>query len=67
MPSAEVTKLIDRWMKDPKFREAVRKDPEGTVRKAGAELTQEEWRALRNVDWTMTDEELGARRTSPAV
>ena len=61
MSRAAVEELIDRWMNDPAFRSELRSDPEGAVRRAGADLSQDEWAALRAVDWNLPDEELQAR------
>ena len=61
MSRAAVEELIDRWMNDPGFRSELRSDPEGAVRRAGADLSQDEWAALRAVDWNLPDEELQAR------
>ena len=61
MSHESIGKLVDQWMADATFREALRKDPEGTVRKTGATLNQEEWQALKNMDWNIPDEELKAR------
>jgi len=52
---------MDRWMNDPGFRQEMRADPEGTVRRSGVELDQDEWAALRNIDWSLPDEQLQAR------
>lgn len=61
MSMEEIGKLVDRWLNDPKFRQEVRKDPENAVRAAGVKFTEEEWKALRTVDWTCSDEELKER------
>jgi hypothetical protein len=53
--------LIDRWVNEPAFRQELRTDPEGAVRRSGAELDQAEWAALGQVDWGLSDEELQAR------
>lgn len=53
--------LIDKWLNDPGFREAFRQDPEGTVKKTGVRFSKEEWMALRQIDWTLSDEELRSR------
>jgi hypothetical protein len=53
--------LMDRWMNEPAFREALRLDPEGTVRTTGLQLTAYEWAALRGIDFTLSDRELQAR------
>ncbi len=52
---------MDRWAGDEAFRVEVRKDPEGAVKKLGLDLSAEEWVALRQVDWTLSDNELKAR------
>jgi hypothetical protein len=52
---------MDRWMNEPNFRDEIRRNPEGTVRRMNLELDEDEWAALRNMDWTLPDEELQAR------
>ncbi len=61
MSMEEIGKLVDRWLKDEKFRQEVRKNPEKTVRAAGVNFTEEEWKALRSMDWNCSDEELKTR------
>jgi hypothetical protein len=39
----------------------LRQDPEGTVRRSGADLDEEDWKAVRSLDWNLSDEELLAR------
>ena len=61
MSRQAVEQLIDRWMNDPSFRSEVRIDPEAAVRRAGAELSEDEWAAVRSVDWNLPDGELRTR------
>lgn len=61
MSRESVEELIDKWMSDKEFRADIRKDAEGAVRRLGMDLTEEEWAALRNVDWSLSDEELKSR------
>ena len=61
MSRAAVETLIDRWMNEPDFRAALRKDADAAVHASGVELTSEEWDALRRIDWTLSDEELQTR------
>jgi len=61
MSRAAVETLIDRWMNEPDFRAALRQDAEAAVRSSGADLSAEEWDALRRIDWSLPDEELQAR------
>ncbi len=53
--------LIDRWTNDAGFRQAMRKDPEATVRGTGVKLSSEEHAAFANIDWSLSDEELQTR------
>ena len=59
--SAGVKTLMDKWTNDPNFRGAVRKDPEGTIRKLNVALDPDEWAAFRAIDWSESDEALTAR------
>ena len=53
--------LVEKWTEDTSFRTAIRKDPEGTIKATGLELSPDEWAAVRNFDWTVSDEELTTR------
>jgi hypothetical protein len=59
----ELERLLDRWVADPAFREAVRRDPEGEITRAGFRLDDTEWAAIRQTDWGLPDDELRARMT----
>lgn len=61
MTREAVEQLIDRWMNDPDFREQVRVDPLGAVQRSGAQLDADELAALRDFDWSASDEQLEAR------
>jgi hypothetical protein len=61
MSQTAVEALMDRWVNEPQFREAVRKDPEGAVRATGLELDADEWAALREIDFGASDEQLQMR------
>ena len=58
-PNAE--KLIDKWINDETFRQAIRRDREGAVRAAGMTLSAEERDALGAIDWNQSDEQLAER------
>ena len=66
MSRESIETLIERWMEDDAFRVAVRKDPEEAIRATGLELTKDEWGAVRNFDWSLSDEELSARANMEA-
>ena len=61
MSRQAVESLLDKWTGDPEFRAAMRQDAEGSVRTLGVDLDQDEWSALRAVDWSLPDEELRTR------
>jgi len=61
MSREAIEQLIDRWMDDPTFRAAVRQDAEGAVRATGLEMDEDEWAAIRGIDWNLSDEELSTR------
>lgn len=61
MSRETVGKLIDQWINDPEFHRQMRADPAGTVERCGVRLEPDEWAALRNVDWSLSDEELRGR------
>ena len=61
MSRQAVESLLDKWTGDPEFRAAMRQDAEASVRTLGVELDQDEWSALRAVDWNLPDEELRTR------
>jgi Spy/CpxP family protein refolding chaperone len=43
------------------FRELMRKDPNGAVMTTGLELTEDEWAAIRKIDWKQSDAVLQQR------
>lgn len=53
--------LIDKWMTDGEFRKNLRKDPEGTFKRSGLTLSQDEWTAIKQIDWKQSDEQLKSR------
>jgi hypothetical protein len=61
MSRQAIGELMDLWTNDPSFRAAMRHDPEATVRQRGVTLSEDEWAALRSVDWSASDEELQSR------
>jgi len=61
MSRESIEALVERWMEDTSFRAAVRANPEAAIRSTGMDLSQEEWAAVRNFDWSASDEELTTR------
>lgn len=53
--------LIGRYLDDPQFREDFARDPEGTVRREGLELSADELIALHAADGVRLGEALRAR------
>jgi hypothetical protein len=64
MSRQSVETLVERWMEDASFRSALRSDAEAAIRGTGLELSAEEWAAVRNIDWSLSDEELTARSSA---
>lgn len=56
-----IGQLVDKWMTDGEFRKNLRKDPEGTLKRSGVSLSQEEWAAFKSIDWNQTDDQLRTR------
>ena len=54
-------RLVDRWLNEPSFRQAMLADPEAAVQRSGISLDEEEWATVRNVVMTLGDEELRDR------
>ncbi len=61
MPRESLEQLSYRWQNEPEFREALRRDLEGTIERAGLQFTEDEWAVLRDTDWNASDEELQTR------
>lgn len=61
MSRESIGKLMDQWINDPSFREELRGNPEEAVRNSKMELNEEEWAALKSIDWSLSDEELKLR------
>ena len=61
MSRETVEHLMDRWINEPAFRTEMRKDPEAAVRSSGMALNEDEWAAVRGMDWNLPDAELQAR------
>ena len=61
MSRDSIEALVERWMEDTSFRTAVRADPETAIKATGLELNSDEWAAIRNFDWNVSDEELTTR------
>ena len=56
-----VDRLVDKWLNDASFRAQMQRDLEGTVKRSGITLSEEEWATVRNVVMTTADEALRAR------
>ena len=63
MNNTAIEQLIDQWMNDETFRAELRHDTEATVRARNIDLNEDEWAALRSIDWSQSDEALQARVT----
>lgn len=61
MSYATMGQLIDKWMTDGEFRKNFRKDPEEAVKRCGVTLSPDEWTAVKQIDWSQSDEQLKTR------
>jgi hypothetical protein len=60
----ELQRLLDRWVADLDFRDAVRHNPEETITNAGFQLDETEWAAIDDTDWSLPEKDLRARMTN---
>jgi hypothetical protein len=67
MSQEGVAALVDRWMEDEAFREALRTDAAAAIGAGPFDLTAEERDALAAQDWTLSDEELKQRVSRAAI
>ena len=67
MSIPELERLLDRWVADPAFRDAVRHDAEGAITRAGFRLDETEWAAISETDWSLPDAALRARMTNASA
>lgn len=67
MNHENIEALMDRWMNDPTFRADLRANPEKAVESAGVTLNEDEMAALKNVDWSLSDDELTQRVTKSGL
>jgi hypothetical protein len=61
MAREAMSNLVDRWFNDEAFRVDLRRNPEETIKQSGFELDNDEWEAVKSVDWSLPDEELQER------
>ena len=66
MSRQALEQLVQRWTDDPQFREALQRDPEGTIEWAGYQFDEAEWAIVRDTDWSQPDEELRTRMAEVA-
>ena len=62
MNPTSMLELADRYLNDPKFKEQMRQDPEGTAQSTGLKLDDEDRQSIREWDMSSSgDEELKDR------
>jgi hypothetical protein len=66
MSRQALEQLVQRWTDDPAFRDALQRDPEGTIERAGYQLDEQEWGVVRDTDWTQPEEEFRTRMADVA-
>lgn len=66
MSRQALEQLVQRWKDDSAFREALQRDPEAAVERAGYRLDEQEWAVVRDTDWSQPDVELRTRMADVA-
>ncbi len=66
MSRQSLEQLVQRWTDDAAFREALQRDPEGAVERAGYQLDEQEWAIVHDTDWSQPDEALRTRMADVA-
>jgi hypothetical protein len=61
MLQTSVEAMVERWMMDEDFRQALKTDPVGTAEREGFDLSAEEKAALAEMDLDQSDEVLKSR------
>jgi hypothetical protein len=67
MNPTSMLKLADRYLNDPKFKEQMRQDPEGTAESTGLKLDDEDRQSLRSWDMSSSGEEELKERMSKGL
>jgi hypothetical protein len=67
MNPTSMLKLADRYLNDPKFKEQMRKDPEGTAESTGLKFDDEDRQSIRDSDWGPSGEEELKERISKGL
>jgi hypothetical protein len=66
MSRQALEELVLRWTDDAAFREALRADPDGTIERAGFQLSELEWGIVRDTDWGQPEDALRTRMADVA-
>jgi len=66
MSREALEQIVQRWTDDLDFREALQRDPDGTIERAGHQLNEQEWAVLRDTNWNQSDEDLRTRMADVA-
>ena len=61
MSERQIEAMVERWMRDQDFRERMRVAPLETAEAEGFALSEEEKRALEQLDMSGADDELAAQ------
>ena len=67
MNPTSMLELADRYLNDPKFKDRMRKDPEGTAQSTGLELDDEDRQSIRDWDMSSSGDEQLKERISKGV
>ncbi len=67
MNPTSMLELADRYLNDPKFKEQMRQDPEGTAQSTGLTLDDEDRQSIREWDMSSSGDEQLKERISKGI
>ena len=67
MNPTSMLELADRYLNDPKFKEQMRQDPEGTAESTGLKLDDEDRQSIREWDMSSSGDEQLKERISKGM
>ena len=67
MNPTSMLELVDRYLNDPRFKEQMQKDPEGTAQSTGLKFDDEDRQSIRSWDMSSSGDEQLKERISKGL
>ena len=67
MNPTSMLKLADRYLNDPKFKEQMRQDPQGTAERTGLKFDDEDRQSIKNWDMSSSGDKQLKERISKGM